>query len=320
MEKNIHRESDHLAYIDRLCRICGLRAQKAAQRSSGQKPRKAAHHILTILNVFNIDTTKDTNIHSTSICNACYSKIRYYEHKPVAEWAVREAEKLKPTKFWCEYRDDIHFTECTLCLHYCSQEKGGRKRKLRKVPRTETPEGDVPVASVIESSTLRQAGSDPQIQIPCSTSSQDTAHHSSVEPLIASTANRIRRKLILETNPGPLTKIIPIESFLSSSTSMTDRATSPIKSFNISSTQTDISIPPDKGRIQVIESVSKSNTLLDTPLTTEEEKLATNLIKRMLAQSEDKGVVRLKTRGQPIILHRIRRPRKTLDKARSPSK
>ena len=239
-------------HIEGLCRICGLRAQIQAQKKSGKKPRQTTHHTGTILNLFNIDTTQDTAIHSTSLCSACYSKVKYYELKPVAEWASRVAEQLKPTEFWCQYRDNIPATQCTLCDHYFSLGKAGRKRKLAKVSRSEATEEEDSI-TITESTTLESPDYDPEAPRP--SSSQDTA-----QPLITSTPKRCRRSLILETNPGSLTKVTPpIESTCRPSTSMTDSTTLPMKKFKTSLTQTDVYISPDKIESHIMKSVTNQS-------------------------------------------------------------
>ena len=244
------------------------------------------------------------------MCSACYSKVKYYELKPVAEWASRVAEQLKPTEFWCQYRDNIPATQCTLCDHYFSLGKAGRKRKLAKVSRSEATEEEDSI-TITESTTLESPDCDPEAPRP--SSSQDTA-----QPLITSTPKRCRRSLILETNPGSLTKVTPlIESTCRPSTSMADSTTSPMKKFKTSLTQTDVSILPHKIESHIMKSVT--NKQLNPPLTAEEEKIATHLIRRMLAQSQEKkNVVKLKTGGQPIVLQRLSQPRKSSDIAKFP--
>ena len=272
-------------------------------------PDNTTHHIGTILNLFNTDTTQDTAIHSISLFSACYSKVKYYELKPVTEWASRVAEQLKPTEFWCQYRDNIPATQCTLFDHYFSLGKADRKRKLAKVSRSEATEDEDSI-TITESRTLESPDYDPEAPRP--SSSQFTA-----QPLITSTPKRCYRSLILETNPGSLTKVTPpIESTCRPSTSMTDSTTLPMKKFKTSLTQTDVYISPDKIESHIMKSVT--NKQLNTPLTAEEEKIATHLIRRMLAQSQEKNVVKLKTGGQPIVLQRLPQPRKSSDIASSP--
>ena len=54
---------------------------------------------------------------------------------------------------------------------------------------------------------------------------------------------------------------------------------------------------------------------LTSALTKEEEKLTTRLVKRKLNTSTDKGTVRCQTGGQPLILKRLRKPRKETKQA-----
>ena len=59
---------------------------------------------------------------------------------------------------------------------------------------------------------------------------------------------------------------------------------------------------------------------LDKPLTDQEEKLLTRLVKRKLKQSSDGLTVRCKTRGQPLVLKRVAQARKPSTLASSPQK
>ena len=124
-----------------------------------------------------------------------------YEPKLVAEKASRVAKQLKQTEFWCQYRDNIPDTRCTLCDHCFSVGKAGRKRKLAKVSRSEATEEEDSI-TITEPTTLESH--DYYSEAPCPSSSQDTA-----QPLITSTPKRCRRSFILETNLGSLTKVKP---------------------------------------------------------------------------------------------------------------
>ena len=137
MEDKSHTKSNHLVYTDKLCRVCGLRVQTVAPRDSGKKARKATHLYQTILNFFNINVMRDTHLHSTSICDSCYSKLKYFELKHVTESTLRAAQKLKTTVFWREFKDNITIKECSLCHHYLSLGKAGRKRKVPRTPHYE---------------------------------------------------------------------------------------------------------------------------------------------------------------------------------------
>ena len=57
---------------------------------------------------------------------------------------------------------------------------------------------------------------------------------------------------------------------------------------------------------------------MNTPLTEEEERAASFLVRKILAHSENKDILKLKTRNQPLYFQRINKPRKSSDKAGSP--
>ena len=59
---------------------------------------------------------------------------------------------------------------------------------------------------------------------------------------------------------------------------------------------------------------------LQSPLSKDEERVHTHLTKRKLNFSKDKDIIKCKTRGQPLLLQRVVKPRKSSSTARSPLK
>ena len=313
MEETYHSETDHFVYIERLCRICGLRTQTSVQRNLGKKPRKVAHHAHTILKLFHIDVANDTKIHSTSICQSCYNRLKNFETRPVTEKTLKSAQDVKSVDFWIDFDEKLTITECPLCSHYLSLGNPGRKRKLN------TPQ----LESTVEETSLEEPTL-PLDQTPCSSTASTSLttvpsalQISCDQPLLTSTPKKSRRKLILETYPGSASKLhtASTSKTFHTSTLMVDSTTSPMKGLSSPyTTLTDSSTSPVKPQTRL------SHNQSNTPLTDEEEQLASHLIRRMLAQSENRNILRIKTRGQPIIFQRIPRPRKTSDKASSPTK
>ena len=78
-----------------------------------------------------------------------------------------------------------------------------------------------------------------------------------------------------------------------------DTATSPMKPWHTPQT-TDSSTSPVKDLIYTIKSYChKQNT--DSPLTQDEKRVAHFLVKKILAQSENKDILKIKTGGQPLV-------------------
>ena len=75
--------------------------------------------------------------------------------------------------------------------------------------------------------------------------------------------------------------------------------------------------PMIKKDITFSHSFSKSH---NQPLTKDEEKLCTHLIKRKLYSDPHKQVIKCKTKGQPLVLQRIIAPRKHSNSVRTPTK
>ncbi|KAK3735281.1 hypothetical protein RRG08_046126 [Elysia crispata] len=128
------------------------------------------------------------------------------------------------------------------------------------------------------------------------------------ESLAEPVLRKCRRKLLLEKNPGP------------SKSGLIDTALSRLKTIHSSMAVTaDSSTSPIKVLEQSIESFHIKKDM-NTPLTEEEERAASFLVRKILAHSENKDILKLKTRGQPLYFQRINKPRKSSDKAGSPLK
>ena len=297
MEQTDHLKSVHEACTKELCRVCGMRARSAKDKSLKASTRQCVHHIKTILNLFHIDISKDESIHSPTLCKACYSKIRHFERNPVTEKSLQSALQCasKNKDIWCQFDAGIPSTQCPLCTHYLSFGKGGRKRKLNRKEETVPLEtGDSSVS--IEDTPQTFSPDSPAISNP---SSVDLA-----EPA----PKRCRRKLLLEQNPGPSTSLFtdtstsPLKTVHSSTVFTVDRATSPIAELDQSTDS--FHIKQD----------------INTPFTNEEEKAASFLVRKMLFHSQNKDILKFKTRGQPLYFLRINKPRKASDMAGSPLK
>ena len=77
MELLDHLRSVHKSYTKELCRVCGMRACTAKDKSLKASTRQCVHHMKTILNLFHIDISKDELVHSPTLCHACYSKMKF---------------------------------------------------------------------------------------------------------------------------------------------------------------------------------------------------------------------------------------------------
>ena len=113
--------------------------------------------------------------------------------------------------------------------------------------------------------------------------------------------------------PLPLAQSTPGKSY-----SQTDSATSPLKTPSKNKTFTVSSASPLlKGNLLSMHEMTKKHTM-HKPLTYEEEKLVTHLIKKKINTSEDGNTVRLMMKGQPLVLQKLVVARKPSSKVNSP--
>ena len=95
----------HQHYLDSHCRVCG--------KAFGKHTKYLCINSLTTLEALGIDTTNDQeNIHPNSFCNSCYLISKHVSH----------SSSTRPKIMWSKH-DDNH---CTVCDVMC---KGGRRRK-----------------------------------------------------------------------------------------------------------------------------------------------------------------------------------------------
>ena len=266
-------------------------------------------------NLFHIDLSKDEATHSPLICNTCYSKIRHFERNAVTERSLQSALSCaaKNGHIWCEFDACISSSQCPLCAHYLSFGKGGRKIKAANTPQTVSIKNDnvinieetVPLTEHSQTDDSFLSFDDaPETLSPDNSALSNVDCESLAEPVL----RKCRRKLLLEKNPGP------------SKSGLIDTALSRLKTIHSSMAVTaDSSTSPIKVLEQSIESFHIKKDM-NTPLTEEEERAASFLVRKILAHSENKDILKLKTRGQPLYFQRINKPRKSSDKAGSPLK
>ena len=266
-------------------------------------------------NLFHIDLSKDEATHSPLICNTCYSKIRHFERNAVTERSLQSALSCaaKNSHIWCEFDACISSSQCPLCAHYLSFGKGGRKRKAANTPQTVSIKNDnvinieetVPLTEHSQTDDSFLSFDDaPETLSPDNSALSNVDCESLAEPIL----RKCRRKLLLENNPGP------------STSGLIDTALSRLKTIHSSMAVTaDSSTSPIKVLEQSIESFHIKKDM-NTPLTEEEERATSFLVRKILAHSENKDILKLKTRGQPLYFQRINKPRKSSDKAGSPLK
>ncbi|KAK3774324.1 hypothetical protein RRG08_056371 [Elysia crispata] len=291
-----HLEIEHKSFVNLLCRICGLRSKKCAQRYLKKKPRQCANHEKTILKLFHIDVQNDGPNHSSTLCDSCYGRIRGFEHKPVTEGMLKAAQSvISDSSIWCVFNAQLTSDQCPLCAHYISLGRAGRKRKVQKT------------APVQEETNPNHCNIDMSTS-PLCTPDMDQSTFSEV---VTSTPKKSRRHLLFEKNPGPSTSTFkekatsPIRPMIS--TQLANRITSPIKDGHDTLRQT-LHSACDK-------------QLKNIPLNKKEIAVLNSLLYSRLEQLEDdKGLIRIKTKGQPKMYKRFSKPRKQTTNASSPTK
>jgi hypothetical protein len=108
----------HKSYLRERCRVCLQTLGRVHYSCKGEMCKPLFSHCL------GIDTNLDReNVHPPSTCNNCYAKMKKIEAGTVSSTLI-------PFPFM------EHSTRCALCKHCEKQSKGGRPRKVIKIPQS----------------------------------------------------------------------------------------------------------------------------------------------------------------------------------------
>lgn len=110
----------HQKYISNACRVCGF--------YRGEKRKEQFHKLsdstvsCLVSSVFEVNVSDDNqNVHPTHLCNNCYAICLNTQKDPFYK-TVREVVS------WNEHENG----DCSVCKNYAKKLRGGRKRKLSK--------------------------------------------------------------------------------------------------------------------------------------------------------------------------------------------
>ena len=100
-------------FLHRLCRTCGQRANKEVDETKGKKIKLVASYKEQVKATYGVNIDQDEDdIHPKNICKTCYSKLFLKSKRSAYEWC-------------CHSRTG----QCTVCMLFTQQSKGGRPKK-----------------------------------------------------------------------------------------------------------------------------------------------------------------------------------------------
>ena len=286
--EHTHTELLHNDRLHSLCRVCGGRSNK----SSKPRPPTLCKYVAQELDLFhgiNISFDK-TDTHSSTLCVKCYArlvKLKSSTNPSVISLQRAKSEINKAAHLWSGFDATLIIQDCPVCSLFISQAKGGRPAKRSRLP----PKKD------LVSNNSDEVSVDVTIESDVST----------FLPLESSTPAKIRRTCVTETQTSPDKTQTPKQT-------EAHAQTSPLKK-TPKKKQADRAVLTSPKKTAVI-SIRSSTDM--SPLSEQEETLLTRLVRVKLAQSADKATLRLKTKGQPLVLKKIVVPRKKSSLAGSP--
>ena len=316
MDAEIHTDFLHRKRLNSLCRICGGRSK--SKRVSDSKPTKlCVNYVSELAKCYGLNISDETNgtLYSSTFCSKCY--IRLLVCKKSAH-PTEETSSFKLTKHQLEYANEVwtpfdstvEVADCSVCCLFAAQSKAGMPAKINRRPK-------------------------PSAQSVCNSNSEVgdrslTTGSDSFQPQTSSTP-KVRKRLIDYLSP----RTVINQNNASDNNCLPESDTRPLLHTSTPEQQTPSStdtLTPTIGTESSKTSKPVQNALpplsgskplrplkqLQAPLTREEEMYFTHLVRIKLEQSKDKHTVVCKTRGQPIVLKRVIKPRKKSYSASSP--
>ncbi|GFO14648.1 hypothetical protein PoB_004115300 [Plakobranchus ocellatus] len=130
MEKSPHSLTDHMACVDKMCRICANKVQN----NNSSKKFLCVSYSSDILLYFNIDTSNDTICFSKYMCSKCYSRLCNIKRRPDLPNTLLAAREVgeRGKDVWVPFDKNIDPSECSVCTKYSALRKGGQGITQRK--------------------------------------------------------------------------------------------------------------------------------------------------------------------------------------------
>ena len=300
-----HTLQTHDRLLNELCRLCANRTLSRKEKDLKTKPLLCSRHQDDIFFMLNIDLSLDvTGKHSKTLCSKCDSRIRTIKRrksKSVLEQFKKQINEL--CHIWVDYDPKLTIGQCSACSHHESFSLGSKHIKSLYQD-TLNPDSSKPPPPDDNNVVIKESVSLATTSVSYDTYDVETGV--STDPLLET---RIQQQDIRsekrQYSPEPCTSTLSSIEFTTpqdiSIPKLVDSTTSPM----------------DKHYTSFLtESCNKKD---DTPLTPLEETAHTSFVRRKLYKNPQQTVT-CKTKGQPIILKKIVKPRKDSQFARTPTK
>lgn len=292
-----------------MCRLCGRRAKTARDKTPVRLCRNVASELYQFFEIKVSDETNGT-AYSNILCTSCNCRLNKLKNSKLPSQGLLKtmADQIKKAEnLWIQFNPKVEVSDCSVCHTFAEQNKPGRHAKPLKRCR-ESEDQNIPgKSSAVCDSSLSSDDFKPQIS---STPKKQNVKKRLLEYLSsrrdatrddASTQNdmySVSTAAKSKTHDAPTEKemhILAKDPLLHSD-----------KAVNTVSTQGE-----QVNFLRPLEQVQ-------APLTKAEEAYLTQLVRIKLKQSDDKQTVICKTKGQPIILKKIIKARKSSSLAASP--
>ena len=318
-----HSIEVHKRSINEICRLCTNSLVTIKQKKNNNRQRKCDQLCSEILLIYGVDVSSEDDTYSKFICNKCYFTIRKIKTTNNAVTIKSTREKFNKTgDIWCAYRE-INFEQCSVCTHRRKLSKGivGTQKTSSSVIISPTPMDtqDATSSQEIETNEHNVHDNDNSTKSiyyedSLSTSYLDNTHLDNNTETFDTTISTTHENdpLISPIFNKDTDIAVTTHTF---NTSILANST-PIKA-STKQTQDSSTSPMFKNEVTISRALNISQNI---PLSPEEEKLATHLVRRKLNADPKKQIVSLKTKGQPITLHRVTKPRKETQIVKTPTK
>ena len=299
-----HTEDLHILRLNAMCRVCGRRSKTAKDKNSLRLCRNVASELYQF---FEIKVSEEANgtAYSNTLCVPCNcrlnrlknSKIPSEDHVKTVADQIRKTEKL-----WIQFNPKVELSDCSVCNTFAEQAKPGWHAKAQK-RRRESGEQNIPGnssdvcdSSVSSDSFNPQTSSTPKkLKVRKRLLEYLSSRRDATEDAHSSTHNDTHS---LSTTAKSKTRDAPTESDMQ-----------PL--FHSEKAGSTVSVQTE----QTLRPIEQ----LQAPLTEDEEKYLTKLVKIKLQQSGD-DTLECKSGAGKLTLVRISVARTNSSLAASPTK
>ena len=308
-----HTLDQHLSSLNGLCRCCGNVTLTQKQKSSSHKPGLCKDLSNDIFLIFDIDTSSDQDDqHSKFICRNCLCTIKNAK-KTQSQAFITTArnKKRNSADLWCSFDAKLTINDCSVCQRRQDQKSCCLKRKKKGKNPFSSDKAKVCIKPVKSDISKLLEGLDHEFE--CELPETDTEPKNPEVAYVLST-NQVLKPTMIDSSTSPQ-KTSEICSTPAKSVTVDD-STSPLKSpKNFTPFKAKLSEMSTSPMIKSFEVITNTlNKSEDEPLTSLEEQLTTSLLKRKLKSNPTEKTIRCKTRGQPLYLTKVTKPRKSIKK------